>query len=42
MLPNRLITFNLGDAELHEATNNDMIFRFRKTFKLSDTKLNDF
>jgi len=42
MLPNRLVTFTLGDAELVEAPNKDSLFRFRKTFKLSDTKLNDF
>ena len=42
MLPARLVTFNLGDAEVLTSPGESTILRFRKTFKLSDTKLNDF
>ena len=42
LLPDRLVSFDLGEAALLESPKKDMIFRFRKTFKLSDAKLNDF
>lgn len=36
-MPNRVVSFNLGQAELLEDSENQFELRFSKTFRLADT-----
>lgn len=42
MLPSRLITYSLGEAEFQEINGEEVVVRLRKTFRLADTELNNW
>jgi hypothetical protein len=42
MMPNRLIDFDLGEAKIVESAGKEVLLRFRKTIRLTDTSGNEF